>query len=810
MNKRVIAMGLIVSMIFGGFSDFRVEAAECERGETITVLQEMETEAIRDIQERSSEETMDGPEDNLKQLVTPVNGIASGKCGENLTWELTDESLTIRGTGEMWNYDDTVHDVDGEPELITLAPWGEYLKDKDFKRTLRMEEGITVIGKYAFEGCVGLSGTLELPESLVEIRNGGFYHCSGFTGELRISKGVEKIGEQAFRRCSGFTGDLVIPDTVKSIDRDAFSSCSGLKGDLIIGDGIEIIKPETFASSGFTGNLVLGKNVKEIGYLSFIGDGFTGNLQIPEGVRKIGEGAFYGCVNFNGNLAIPDSVTMIDDCAFYECYGFDGILTLGSNLETIGEAVFIRCYQLKGNLCLPESLTEIGSNAFDGCSSLTGDLKIPSGITKISKATFYNCVGLTGNLSLPDTLTEIEDFAFRGCGFSGELKLPSSVKKIDTCAFYMCKGLKGELVLPEQLTEIGDSAFAGCSGFEGNLMLSGQLTEIGRSAFNACTGFQGKLTIGESVTQIRNFAFQGTSFSSIQFMGDAPQIEQRSFGNVIAKVYYPPNAKGWDNAAKKDYGGCLSWIAYRKGETPDAEGIPLSSSDGLAWITDLPAGGYEYTGKAHRPVVAVADSEGNILKKNKDYTVSYKNNVNAGMSTITIKGKGKKKAEVGTKTILFPIRAVKLEGMYEILPVKMQTYTMTERKPTVKVRLLDGKKILKGRRDYNVSYNENVNSGTATVTVTGFRNYEGTLTQTFVIQPRSLKKGIKVGAVKSQLYSGNEIKPEPVVKYGKKVLLKGIDYTVSYRNNTEKGKATIEITGIGNYSGTISKNFRIK
>lgn len=64
-------------------------------------------------------------------------------------------------------------------------------------------------------------------------------------------------------------------------------------------------------------------------------------------------------------------------------------------------------------------------------------------------------------------------------------------------------------------------------------------------------------------------------------------------------------------------------------------------------------------------------------------------------------------------------------------------------------------------------------------------------------------------------YSGAELTPEPVVKgtdrYGaEQTLTKGVDYQVSYRDNTHAGTATMIITGQGNYQGVLEKRFQIK
>mgnify|MGYP002554091178 CR=1 FL=1 len=58
-------------------------------------------------------------------------------------------------------------------------------------------------------------------------------------------------------------------------------------------------------------------------------------------------------------------------------------------------------------------------------------------------------------------------------------------------------------------------------------------------------------------------------------------------------------------------------------------------------------------------------------------------------------------------------------------------------------------------------------------------------------------------------YTGSQVKPNPVVKLNGKTLVKNTDYTVAYSNNINTGKATMTITGKGNYSGKIVKTFVI-
>jgi len=70
-------------------------------------------------------------------------------------------------------------------------------------------------------------------------------------------------------------------------------------------------------------------------------------------------------------------------------------------------------------------------------------------------------------------------------------------------------------------------------------------------------------------------------------------------------------------------------------------------------------------------------------------------------------------------------------------------------------------------------------------------------------------KNTTISKIADQNYTGKAIKPNPTIKNGKVALKNGTDYTVSYKNNTKLGTATVTIKGKGNYTGTVTKTFKI-
>ena len=115
--------------------------------------------------------------------------------------------------------------------------------------------------------------------------------------------------------------------------------------------------------------------------------------------------------------------------------------------------------------------------------------------------------------------------------------------------------------------------------------------------------------------------------------------------------------------------------------------------------------------------------------------------------------------------------------------------------------------LIKGK-DYTLSYGENTNAGKGSVKISGKGNYTGTISKTFTINKRSVST-LSYNSLSTRTYTGKAIKPSITVKYGKTTLKNGRDYTLSYGKNVATGKGTVKITGKGNYSGTITRSFKI-
>ena len=143
-----------------------------------------------------------------------------------------------------------------------------------------------------------------------------------------------------------------------------------------------------------------------------------------------------------------------------------------------------------------------------------------------------------------------------------------------------------------------------------------------------------------------------------------------------------------------------------------------------------------------------------------------------------------------------------------VADVPAQTYTGSAICPAITVK--DGEKTLLQGTDYTVACSNNINPGTATMTITGMGLYIGSTTRQFEISPKSVAH-FELAYENHLIYTGSAICPEVVVKDGEKTLLQGTDYTVECENNVNVGeKATIGVFGKGNYTGSQYGPFAIQ
>ena len=274
---------------------------------------------------------------------------SSGTCGENLTWNLTDNILTISGTGAMADYSAKV-------DAANYAPW---YSDRESIKTVIIGEYVTSIGDYAFSDCSNLT-SIEFPNSVTSIGEGAFQSCIGLPvidsvryantylveavdkslSSCTIREGTKWIGNAAFKNCSKLTS-VNISSSVQFIEDEAFQDCD-LLDSVVIPDNVTSIGKQAFYRCGWRCDNVMfvsiGNSVTSIGERAFAGFKMT-SLTIPNSVTSIGDEAFYGCSGLT-SVTIPNSVTSIGNSAFASCSSLNKIYSVSQNPPSISSNTF--------------------------------------------------------------------------------------------------------------------------------------------------------------------------------------------------------------------------------------------------------------------------------------------------------------------------------------------------------------------------------------------------------------------------------------------------------------------------------------
>ncbi len=354
------------------------------------------------------------PEEGLKLdfglTAFAASEVASGKCGDNLTWVLdSDGKLTISGSGYMWGG----------------TPWDSNLSEI---KTVEIM-GATSIDSYAFSNCTSLT-SVTIPDSVTSIGWSAFSSCTSLTS-VTIPDSVTSISDSAFWNCESLTS-VTIPDSVTYIGDSAFSDCTSLTS-VTIPDSVTSIGKSAFRECDSLTSITIPDSVTSIGEWVLSGCDSLTSVTIGDGVTSIGYSAFKDCTSLE-SVTIPDSVTAISDYTFWNC-------------ESLA------------SVTIPDSVTSIGDYAFWNCNSLTS-VTIPDSVTSIGEMAFDNCRSLT-SVTIPDGVTSIGDSAFWGCDSLASVVIGDSVTSIGGSVFCLCTSLNS-VTIPYSVTSIGDYAFAGC------------------------------------------------------------------------------------------------------------------------------------------------------------------------------------------------------------------------------------------------------------------------------------------------------------------------------------------------------------
>ena len=356
----------------------------------------------------------------------------------------------------------------------------------------------------------------------------------------------------------------------------------------------------------------------------------------------------------------------------------EGITTIGNNAFYIYENI--------SKVVFPDSLTAIGDYAFYNVYGITS-LEIPAGVTQFGKGAFACCLNLQ-NIVIPNGVTKL-DSTFLECGSLKSINIPDSVTSIGPETFYYCTGLTS-ITIPDSVISIGDLAFSECDSLESIFFPAGNDDlSITYYAFYSDNGMQADV-----------YTMKGSPADA--YFTKLGKDDKHTFN-----IYYP-----CDPAGPK----CGNWII---------KASPTCKDTGIKERRCI------ICGEKETEVVPVSNSH----TWNTQYTVDLEPTYNAEVSESihcsvcnTIKPGS---ARTVPKTMR-PLNLVTVSG------IENRVHNGEEQ--TLDLVVIDGDNVLTKGSDYTVSYENNINVGIATVTVTGISNYTGTISENFPILPAASSK----------------------------------------------------------------------
>ena len=486
-------------------------------------------------------------------------------------------------------------------------------------------------------------------------------------------------------------------------------------------------------------------------------------------VVAIGQDAFRNNTSVK-EVILPDTVTSIGICAFQDCKNLTTIKGTG-NVTQIGNYAFIRCEQLAS--FDSTNATTIGQEVFRECKNLQ-KFVIAEGTTQIAAGAFY----ASGLL---------------------EVTLPSTCKEIGVNAFR--ETLLTEITIPDECLSIENGAFMDCNSLVSVLISEQSKLESIGSSFNKCTSLK-SIVIPESCENIGDSCFSNDDgLETIEFRNPDTQLGVGVFyGQDDLTVYAEPGAVS--TYMKTNFSDSSRYRYNRYTDTLTIKALPKTEYDyGESFSLDGLEIEVDYTSDT-APAVEMVD-----LSACK---ISSFDEKKLGSQIITVEyGKAKTSFEV---KVLYQIAPKDITASDITMgEIKNQSYTGTAVEP--EVLLYAGDQQLQSGKDYTVTYENNVNIGTASVTVSGVGNYTGTVTGQFQIEA-PVGKVFTIGKYRYKITTGSTAEFTGLGKTGEKKVTVPKSIALggsSFRVNSIAAKALyknkkVTTVGIGNNVKTIGKS----
>ncbi len=440
-----------------------------------------------------------------EEISTIPSVVAEGFCGSSVFWNFDDTgTLTIGGTGEMYNYEHFgpyapwhTYDIRNQIKSVVIKNGVTYIGANAFLECYNLEtatipNSVTSIGRAAFRDCTSLK-TITIPDSVMSMDSGVFYDCENLTS-VTFSDSMTYIPRNTFYNCCNLLS-FTIPASVTGIDSEAFSGCFSL-AEITIPESVTYIayrafyycvelqkvnwnakaatcnEPFVYAGTDGAGiEFVFGDSVEKIPSLLFYVEGTYGSpnvksITIGENVTSIGDKAFSGCgydkIYWNAKNVADFT---LDSNIFYQSGCVD--LVFGDTVEHIPANLFHVNEMLTQkphvfSVTIGDGLKSVGDNAFYDCTGLKS-ITISDNATGLDSLDFCNTAYYNNESNWENGVIYIDNHLIKAKDTIDDFyEVRSGTKTIASSAFTNCTNLTS-ISIPNTVSSIGENAFSGCT-----------------------------------------------------------------------------------------------------------------------------------------------------------------------------------------------------------------------------------------------------------------------------------------------------------------------------------------------------------
>ncbi len=733
---------------------------------------------------------------------------------------------------------------------------------------LNLPSAVEIIDNRAFYQCTNLQN-VAFSTNLTEIGGNAFYKCAIKNVDLSVTR-LNKIDERAFSSCEALES-VKFPECLTTLKGETFHKCTKLEsinlpralttmGENVFGNCTSLAKVECPPDMVLT----------ELPGYTFGGCISLSEITLPISIKKIGRSAFGNC-NKLQNFTLPTELEELDTYAFYSCSGLcGGTLDLPSTVTGIGSSAFDKCDIERLNIDKNNSLQTLENGAFNGVALVVCfDRSTYEKVHRVAVAP----TEVRMMYDIADVLLEpasIGDQIYTGEEIKPEVKLyveengEEHFFELDrdyTVAYENNINITADVENGRAkiiLTPTKDGSLHGGPREVYFTILAPQKYPVVMQNSDGGTSSASPEEAEEGTkVELTATPDEGYHFVEWQVLSGDVLIENNSFIMPAAEVRIQAvfEADTYTVTLNANGGTINSGdvTSYTYGV-----GAVLPTADNMAYTGYTFNGWYEDSSFSGSPVTAISATDtGNktfyakwVPVEAQSYTVLVSASPEAGG---TVSGGG-----TYTENTYVTVTAAAKEGYrfvkwtedgsavsdsadYAFTVTADRTLTAVFEKETSderheglwvsgmqdtvpytgapvrqeNIKVYHNSTLLQEKTEYTISYKNNKNAGTAQLIVTGKGNYKGKVTQNFIIEAIDLSSESQnsiSATVATAVATGKKLKPAVTVTWNQKKLKEKKDYTLTYNTNITAASDDgydITISGTGNYTGTITRKFRV-